>query len=80
MLGLLAASGLTIESLMAMGEAQQREALIVAVTIKHESRTWGQFDSQHVQALQAPAAAATAEPADPRKATMAMLAKRGNGG
>jgi len=64
-----------------MGEAQQREALIAAATIKHESRPWGQFDSQHVQALQEPAAAASAaEPADPRKATMAMLAKRAGGG
>jgi Subunit CCDC53 of WASH complex len=38
LMGLLAASGLTMDSLFAMGEEKQREALIAAATIHNSSR------------------------------------------
>ena len=45
LLGLLAASGLSMDALIGMGEDKQREALIAAATIHNSSRVGGDLDA-----------------------------------
>jgi Subunit CCDC53 of WASH complex len=110
LMGLLAASGLTMESLLQMNEEKQRETLIAAATIRNSSRLTEQERLQLRRGQSAESDAASKRvsmkalvsfklpptpevnespdsppvpksgtPTDPRKAMMAMLAKRGGG-
>jgi hypothetical protein len=110
LMGLLAASGLSIESLLQMNEEKQRETLIAAATIRNSSRLTESERLQLRRGISAESDAASKRvsmkalvsfklpptpevnespdspplpksetPSDPRKAMMAMLAKRGGG-
>ena len=92
LLGLLAASGLSMDALIGMGEDKQREALIAAATIHNSTRVGGDLDAAvaeiaavqgsdrqnaHAASLSSSEASLPIPPADPRKAMMDIIAKRG---
>ena len=93
LLGLLAASGLSMDALIGMGEDKQREALIAAATIHNSTRVGGDLDAavaeiaavqgsdrQYGHAASVPPLEESLPippPVDPRKAMMDIIAKRG---